>query len=114
MLSKCHSKLSPELAKSPVLQAQVDAGDGTVTQLLEGFVTTGTQDFPDPAHRGHPHWRLRYRPRRNANRLEFEPLNVSGVEFEIRLPTAHKRLDTTEADIDLEPIEAGVEGMEKQ
>ncbi|MDZ7828122.1 MAG: ATP-binding protein [Halofilum sp. (in: g-proteobacteria)] len=48
--------------KSPVLQAQVDAGDGTGTQLLEGFVTTGTQDFPDPAHRGHPHWRLRHRP----------------------------------------------------
>lgn len=100
--------------KSPVIRATVEADDGSGTQLLEGFATTGTQDFPDPAHRGHPQWRIRYRPKRNANRIEFEPLNVSGVEFEIRLPTARKRLEITETEIEAEPIEADLNASGKQ
>jgi signal transduction histidine kinase len=102
------------IVRSPVTRVTVQAGDDDAPHVLEGFAATGTQDFPDPAHRGHPHWRIRHRPGRRQHRIEFEPLNVSGVEFEIRLPTARKRLDTTGVEIDAEPIAADLDADERQ
>lgn len=95
--------------RSPVDRVTIDTGDGSENHLLDEFTSRGTQHYHDPAHPERPHWRIRYRPKRNANRLEFEPLNISGVEFEVRLPTARKRLDSTGAAIEAEPIEADVD-----
>ncbi len=95
--------------KSPVERVRIDTSGDTGGHLLQEFSSRGTQEFHDPAHPERPHWRIRYRPKRNANRLEFEPLSISGVEFEIRLPTARKRLDSTGAGIEAEPVEAGVD-----
>jgi len=91
---------------SPVTHVSIDPGDGTGTQLLDAFTSRGTQEFHDPAHPERPHWRIRYRPKRKANRLEFEPLDISGVEFEVRLPTARKRLESARMDFEAAPIEA--------
>ncbi len=88
--------------RSPVTQVAVDAGDGSGPVTLGEFAARGTQDFHDPAHPERPHWRIRYRPKRNANRLEFTPLDITGVEFEVRLPTAQKRLETVGGTLEAE------------
>jgi hypothetical protein len=77
--------------------------------VLDEFSARGTQDLHDPAHPERPHWRVRYRPKRNAHRLEFMPLDITGVEFEVRLPTAHKRLDTADAAIETDTIDVDID-----
>lgn len=37
------------------------------------------------------------------------PLDITGVEFEVRLPTAHKRLDTAGAAIETDTIDADID-----
>lgn len=37
------------------------------------------------------------------------PLDITGVEFELRLPTAHKRLDTADAAIEAVTIDADID-----
>lgn len=96
-------------SRSPVTHITIDAGDGAEAVVLDEFSARGTQDFHDPAHPERPHWRLRYRPKRNAHRLEFMPLDITGVEFEVRLPTAQKRLDTADAAIETDAIEADID-----
>ena len=91
--------------RSPITHATVDAGDGSGPVVLGEFAGRGTQEYHDPAHSERPHWRIRYRPRRNANRIEFAPLDITGVEFEVRLPTARKRLETVSGAIDADVAE---------
>lgn len=76
-----------------LVRATVAAGAEAPSARLDDFGPRGRQERHDPLHPTRPQWRLRYQPRRGGGRLEFEPLAVQGVEFEIRLPTAQKRLD---------------------
>jgi len=66
----------------------------------------------DPGHPEHPQWRFTYQPKRGAHQLSFEPLDITGVEFEIRLPTAQLRLDSSELAQD-EDIDAEVERLDE-
>ena len=91
--------------RSPVLKATV-VMDGRQADI-EGFTGRGRQEFLDPLHPGRPQWRLVYRPKRSANHLQFEPLDTSGVEFEVRLPTARKRVEGAPLGLETQP--AGVD-----
>lgn len=82
------------------------------TQRLSDFADKGKQSRFDPAHPQRPHWQLSYQPKRHANRIRFEPLDISGVEFEIHLPTAQLRLDSSELALD-EDIDAEVERLDE-
>ena len=76
-----------------LVQASVSAGDEAPCARLDDFAQRGRQDHHDPLHPTRPQWRLRHQPKRGGGRVVFEPLAVQGVEFEVRLPTAQKRLD---------------------
>lgn len=76
-----------------LVRATVAAGAEAPSARLDDFAPRGRQERHDPLHPTRPQWRLRYQPKRGGGWLEFEPLAVQGVEFEIRLPTAQKRLD---------------------
>ncbi|MDQ2076792.1 ATP-binding protein [Marinimicrobium sp. ABcell2] len=83
------------------------------TQRLEAFATKGKQERFDPAHPERPFWRLSYQPQRSARRLCFEPMDISGVQFDVLLPTAAQRLDNTELDL-AEDIDAEVERLDER
>ncbi len=70
------------------------------SETLEGLTGEAEQVLFDPAHPERPHWRVRYRPRRHAHRVVFEPLAIRGVEFCVRLPTAQRRLSSAWLDPD--------------
>ena len=91
--------------RSPVQRATIHLQGQEAN--IEGFTGRGRQEFHDPLHPGRPRWRLVYRPKRSANRLEFEPLDISGVEFEVRLPTARKRVEG--APLGPEAVSAGAD-----
>ena len=92
--------------RSPVLRATVRCGTEDADTVIDGFTGRGRQEFHDPAHPGRPRWRLVYRPKRSGNRLEFEPIDVRGVEFEVRLPTARKRVESAPAGLEADPLGA--------
>jgi signal transduction histidine kinase len=98
---------------SPVHSVEVTLTGSQETRRLDGFERKGKQSRFDPAHPGRPYWQIDYQPKRNANQLTFRPLDVSGVEFEIRLPTAQQRLDGSELDRD-DDIDAEVERLDER
>lgn len=93
-----------------VTTAGSDASE--TTQRLEDFGARGRESRFDPGHPERPLWRLLWQPGRNGHRLRFEPLDVTGVEFEIRLPTARQRLDNSELELD-DKLDAEVERIDE-
>ncbi|OOG22783.1 histidine kinase [Thioalkalivibrio denitrificans] len=108
---------SPEVRewtfKSPVRSVEVTLTGSRETRRLEDFDKKGRQTRFDPAHAGRPCWQIDYQPRRNTNQLTFRALDVSGVEFEIRLPTARLRLDGSGAEAD-DDIDAEVGRLDQR
>lgn len=98
--------------KSPVRSVEVTTTGSQDTRRLREFAAKGKQTLFDPGHPERPRWQLEYQPRRNAHRLGFQPLDVSGVEFEIRLPTARLRLDGSEFEQD--DLDAEVERLDER
>jgi signal transduction histidine kinase len=82
------------------------------TQRLEEFAPKGKQERFDPANPDRPLWRLAYQPQRSARRLCFEPMDISGVQFDVLLPTATQRLDNTEQNL-ADDIDAEVERLDE-
>ncbi|MDQ2069600.1 ATP-binding protein [Natronospira bacteriovora] len=97
----------------PARHIDVSADHSPQPRRLSGFEGKGKQDFPDPAHPERPHWRISYQARRRNPRLTFEPLNINGVEFEVRIPTAQHRLDSGETALE-EDMDAEVERLEQR
>lgn len=95
--------------RSPVLRATVKAGPDAPEAVVEGFNGRGRQEFHDPAHPGRPQWRIVYRPKRSGNQVGFEPLDIRGVEFEVRLPTARKRVEGAATELEAESVGAGTD-----
>ena len=91
---------------------EVTTTGNQTTQRLEDFASKGKQGRFDPGNPERPHWRISYQPRRSAHQITFEPLDISGVEFDIRLPTSQHRLDNSELALD-EDIDAEVERLDE-
>ncbi|SEP19927.1 hypothetical protein [Aquisalimonas asiatica] len=89
---------------------EITPEDSDDTQRLDDFAASGKQRHFDTAHPERPHWRLDYAPKRKAHRVSIEPLNINGVEFEIRLPTAQHRLESSDVEPD-EDIDTEVERL---
>ncbi|MFW5452430.1 ATP-binding protein [Thioalkalivibrio sulfidiphilus] len=99
--------------RSPVLSVEVTPTGSRDTRRISDFASKGKQVRFDPGHPERPAWQLEYQPKRNAHQLGFQPLDMSGVEFEIRLPTAQLRLDGSELGRD-EDIDAEVERLDER
>lgn len=97
--------------EAPLCSVEVTSTGEQNTQRLREFIDKGRQSRFDPGHPERPHWRLNYQPKRNAHQLSFEPLDIRGVEFEVRIPTAQHRLDNSETELD--DIDAEVERLDE-
>ncbi len=99
--------------KSPLRGVEITPDGDPETRRLEGFAAKGRQSRFDPYRPEHPPWWLHYQPKRNAHRIAFEPLEIGGVDFEVRLPTAEQRLASSELAHD-DDIDAEVERLDEQ
>ncbi|QKT02995.1 sensor histidine kinase [Ectothiorhodospiraceae bacterium 2226] len=99
--------------KAPLRSVEVTTTGSRNTQRLQAFDAKGKQLRFDPAHPERPRWRLEYAPKRNAHQLRFEAMDIGGVEFEIRLPTARLRLESSELAQE-EDFEAEVERLDER
>lgn len=99
--------------QAPLESVEVVTAAGNSQARWDDFARRGKQARLDPAHPERPHWRITYHPARGNHRLRFEALDVRGVTFEIRLPTASQRIESTEVAID-EDIDAEVERLDER
>lgn len=98
---------------SPLSSVEITPEDSDDTQRIDTFSTSGKQRYFEPAHPERPHWRLDYTPKRKANHVRIEALDIRGVEFDIRLPTARHRLENSEETPE-EDIDTEVERLDEQ
>jgi hypothetical protein len=61
--------------------------------LIAGLASGEDSSHLDSSDPLHAHWVLDVRNGKRSARLVFAPLDVRGVEFIVRLPTARSRLD---------------------
>lgn len=97
---------------SPLRSVEVTTTGKHNTQRLRDFVGRGKQSYFDPGHPARPHWQLNYESKRGVHQVSFTPLDIRGVEFEIRLPTAQHRLDNSE--LELDDFDAEVERLDER
>ncbi|MEA5446090.1 ATP-binding protein [Gammaproteobacteria bacterium AB-CW1] len=95
---------------APIQRIEIAGSRDGETQVLEGFENRGKQTRQDPQHPDRPHWWITYQAKRKQPTLSFEPLDLTGVEFRIQLPTAYHRLESSQAEVD-ENLDAEMEQL---
>ncbi len=63
------------------------------THRIDGENLSHRDVIYDPSHPSYPRWQLELKREYKYTLLKFRPLDISGVEFELRLPTLNARLD---------------------
>lgn len=63
------------------------------THVFREFESGGKTRIMDPACPEHPAWAVDVVTRLSSTEVAFRPLDITGVEFTIRIPTAESRLD---------------------
>jgi len=79
--------------ESPIVSIEASQGANRKPQLITGLQKGGDSTHLDDSDPMRPRWVLEVRNRRRGSRLVFTPLDVCGVEFTLRLPSAKSRLD---------------------
>ena len=68
-------------------------GAGRKPQLISGLSASEERTHLDEDDERMPRWVVELRNRKRSATLRFEPLDLRGVEFRVRLPNAGSRLD---------------------
>lgn len=63
------------------------------THVFSEFEQGGKTRIMDPTYQEHPAWVVDVVTRLSSTEVAFRPLDITGVEFTIRIPTAESRLD---------------------
>lgn len=84
-----------------VSSVEVTQQASKLTQLFQEFDTSGDNCIFDNSDRALPRWVLNVNFLKRNCKLEFLPLNVSGVKFVVDLPSAQSRLDGDSNTIDI-------------
>jgi hypothetical protein len=78
---------------SSIVSIEASQGGNRKTQLISGLGPGEDSTHLDAASPLLPRWVLDVHNRKRSARLVFMPLDVRGVEFTVRLPSAKSRLD---------------------
>ena len=78
---------------APIASIEISRGAGRKPQLISGLAPNEDRIHLDADDDRMPKWVVELRNRKRSASLRFEPLNLCGVEFRVRLPSAGSRLD---------------------
>ena len=78
---------------APIASIEVSSGSADRPQLIAGLASGEDSSHLDGRDPLCAHWVLDVKNGKRSARLVFAPLDVRGVEFVVRLPTARSRLD---------------------
>lgn len=89
--------------KSPVISVEISSTSGTETHSFNNFNLTTITSLLDPGHPHRPFWSIEVQPKRGVNKthnVQFTPLDINGVQFNITLPTADSRMEGDELSLE--------------
>ncbi len=97
----CHIAQSKKPAKSklewsfasPVSSVEISSQAGAEPQLIDDLLRVGSLSRPDTSNPQLPRWKLDITNRKRSAKLVFKPVDVRGVCFRLKLPTALSRLE---------------------
>lgn len=72
---------------------EVSCQGETQTHVFRDFEASGRIQLQDPDHPARPAWAVEVREKLSSSEVVFRPLDTTGVEFTICIPTAESRLD---------------------
>jgi len=78
---------------APIASIEVSVERVSKPQLISGLAIGEESSHLDASEPMRAHWRLDVKNRKRSSQLVFLPLDVRGVEFVLRIPTAGSRLD---------------------
>jgi signal transduction histidine kinase len=78
---------------APIASIEISPQNVSKPQLISGLAISEDSSHFDASDPMRAHWRLDIRNRKRSSKLVFTPLDVRGVEFTLRFPTAASRLD---------------------
>jgi hypothetical protein len=78
---------------APITSIEVSPQKASKPQLISDLAFGEDSSHLDASEPLRSHWQLDVKNRRRSSRLVFLPLDVRGVEFILRVPTASSRLD---------------------
>ena len=73
---------------APITSIEVSPEKASKTQLISGLAIDEDSSHLDASEPMRAHWQLDVKNRKRSSRLVFMPLDVRGVEFVVRIPTA--------------------------
>jgi signal transduction histidine kinase len=79
--------------KSAIKSLEVTVQSSEHTYSFDTFAPEGATVLLDPQHPAYPRWCLEITPQKTQHKLIFKPLDVTGVQFTVTLPSAESRLD---------------------
>ena len=85
---------------APVTSVEVSARGRRKPQLIAQLDRDGSSDHVDEINRLIPRWAVEIRNRKRSASLRFVPLDVRGVQFVARFPSAGSRLESDDQDAD--------------
>ncbi|OZG72958.1 hypothetical protein BTA51_13445 [Hahella sp. CCB-MM4] len=77
---------------SPVESIEVSSTAQSKTQVFSDLDAKQVSNILDPGETRVPQWSIEVKPKRGAHRVQFSALDIAGVKFHIKLPTADSRL----------------------
>ena len=78
---------------APIASIEISSSAVSRPQLIAGLAGTEDTSHVDSSDPMRAHWTIDVRNRKRSARLIFKPLDVRGVEFILRLPSARSRLE---------------------
>jgi signal transduction histidine kinase len=82
---------------SPIASIEVSSQSSTETQVIDDLVDKESVSQADASDPLLPRWSIDVHNRKRSSRLVFKPIDVRGVRFRVRFPTALSRLENEDA-----------------
>ena len=78
---------------APIASVEVSTQTAKNPQLISGLMVAEDSNHVDVTDPLRSHWVVDVKNRKRSSKLLFSPLDIRGVEFVVRVPTAKSRLD---------------------
>ncbi len=85
---------------SPITSVEVSSQASAEPQVINNLPGKETFSQPDTSESLLPRWVLEINNRKRSAKLVFRPLDVRGVRFRVKFPTAISRLENQEGDVE--------------
>jgi len=90
--------------KETIKSIEVSPNNSVQTHIFDDFDASGETLFLDPEFEARPTWYLDVREKPASTEIIFKPLDTTGVEFAVKIPTAASRMESDYHDNDSDDL----------